>query len=382
MTDVYCSTKFKELQVHIQSRLLYNCCKAWPERIDLDWLEKNPGKIFYTPTMIKDRLSMLSGKRSESCNFGCYQYEDNGLTSSRLEAKKEYIDDVNHPLLNLKIVLSTDCNLICTYCSSEYSTAWYKDLEKNGEYDIENYENKKTNWAKLWSKTKQKDRSTDSKFFNLLLKEISLSPQIKKINILGGEPLLNNNLLKLINNLEGKTIFIDTGLGVSYEKFKNFIDQIKDNKNISLNISAESTGKLFEFIRNGSNWEKFISMISYLKNQNITFRFQSVVSNITSFGLVEFYKIFGKDYNVHFNPVHKRPFLSVNVLDDKSKELFYESIKNIDNKSFLEIKKTMSQPYTEKQKNDLSIFLKEFSKRKNLKLDIFPLYFREWLNLI
>ena len=45
---------------------------------------------------------------------------------------------------------------------------------------------------------KQKKRSVDNKFFKLILKEISLAKHIKDIAILGGEPLLNNNLLDVI----------------------------------------------------------------------------------------------------------------------------------------------------------------------------------------
>jgi len=130
MSDVYCSTKFKELQVHVQSRLLYNCCKAWPERIDLNWLENNPGKLFHTPTMVADRQLMLEGKRSKSCEHGCYQYEDQGLTSARNLYKDKKIIDVYNPLETLQISLSNDCNLTCAYCSSEWSTAWHRDIKK------------------------------------------------------------------------------------------------------------------------------------------------------------------------------------------------------------------------------------------------------------
>ena len=56
--DYYCSAKFTELQVHVQSRLLYNCCKAYPERVNLDWLEENPGRLFHTDTMVED-LSLI-----------------------------------------------------------------------------------------------------------------------------------------------------------------------------------------------------------------------------------------------------------------------------------------------------------------------------------
>jgi len=383
MSDVYCSTKFKELQVHVQSRLLYNCCKAWPERIDLGWLENNPGKLFHTPTMVSDRTLMLEGKRSKSCEHGCYKYEDQGLTSARNKAKDEKIIDVYNPLETLLISLSTDCNLTCAYCSSEWSTAWYHDIKKNGKYTIDDSPNNKNdNWSELWSKMKQKDRSTDTKFFKLLCNEISLNTHIKNISILGGEPLLNNNLFKILDIATDKKIRITSGLGVDIKRLKKIADHIKDNKNISFDISAESTGDIFEFVRYGAQWDDFLQKIDYIENRGITIEFLSVISNITSFGIVSFHDMFSDRHKIIYNPVTDRPFLQPNVLDDLSKKNLLNSIKNkMDNKFFLQLEHSISQEYSDDKRKNLSIFLNEFSRRRNLKLDIFPVHFLKWLDL-
>ena len=383
MSDVYCSSKFKELQVHVQSRLLYNCCKAWPERIDLDWLENNPGKLFYTPTMVADRKLMLEGKRSKSCEHGCYQYEDQGLTSKRISGKNnEIISDVYNPLKSILISLSNDCNLTCAYCSSEWSTAWAKDIDKNGEYNIDGYDNKNNNWIKLYQKLKQKDRSNNSKFFKILMKEISLSLDIKKIGIIGGEPLLNNELMKLLEIIKDKKILITSGLGVSTNRFKSIIDKIKDKNNISLETSAENTDKFFEFVRYGISWNDFLDKIDYIKKSGITIQFSSTITNLSSFDIVSFYNMFGNEHIIIYNPLQDRPFLQPNVLDDVSKKILIDSIQDkMDNKFFIQLKQSISQPYNDIDRKNLSVFLKEFSTRRKLKLDIFPVHFLKWLDL-
>jgi organic radical activating enzyme len=382
MSDVYCPTKFKELQVHVQSRLLYNCCKAWPERIDLDWLENNPGKLFHTPTMVADRQLMLEGKRSKSCEHGCYQYEDQGLTSARDQVQDKKIMDVYNPLETLQISLSNDCNLTCAYCSSEWSTAWHRDIDKNGEYNIEGYKNKNDNWSELWSKIKQKDRSTDTRFFKLLCNEISLNPHIKNIKILGGEPLLNNHLHKILDIATDKKIKIISGLGVDIQKLKKITDHIKDNKNISFDISAEGTGDIFEFVRHGARWNDFLQKIDYIKDTGVMIDFLSVISNITSFGIVSFYDMFSDQHKIAYNSVIDRPFLQPNVLDDLSKQNLLDSIKDkMDNKFFLQLKQSVSQEHSDSERKKLSVFLKEFARRRKLKLDIFPVHFLKWLDL-
>jgi sulfatase maturation enzyme AslB (radical SAM superfamily) len=323
MNDVYCSIKFTDLTVHVQSRLVYNCCNAYPERIDIAWLEQNPGKLFHTPTMIQDRTEMLAGKKCKSCEFGCYQYEDQGQTSRRTKYKKnntaEIITDVFSPANTLDISLSNDCNLTCAYCTSEWSSAWTKDLIKNGEYEIKNYNNKLDNWSKIWNKTKQQQRSTDSKFFQLILKEIELAKQLKKIGILGGEPLLHNQLFDILEKCgDDKQIKITTGLGISEIRLKNFIEKVKNKKNIQLVLSCDAVGSLFEFIRYGASWAKFNSMYQLLKSEGIPISFYTIATNLNSFGIKEFYDKFHND-TIGYGPVADRSFLQPNVLDDTSK---------------------------------------------------------------
>jgi organic radical activating enzyme len=366
----------------VPSRLLYNCCKDWPERVNLEWLEQNPGKLFHTPTMTQDRTEMLAGKKCQSCDWGCYKYEAKGLISARARSAHGQITDVHHPLKTLKIILSTDCNLTCAYCSAEWSTSWYQDIKKHGEYGIDGYKNKKDNWSLLWNKMKQKDRSTDSRFFQLLINDIKLTPSIEQIYLLGGEPLLNNSLMELLETIKDKKITITSGLGVNKDRLIKIIDKLKIY-NIQFDISAETTGQLFEFIRHGEKWKDFLSKISLIKEAGFEIQFGSVITNLTSFGLLEFYKMFEGEHKISYNPVSDRPFLQFNVLDDISKKHLLDSIQHrLNNPFFKHLHDSISQPHTDKQKQDLKKFLVEFSRRRNLSLAIFPKHFLDWLEII
>lgn len=383
MADVYCSSKFLELQVHIQGRLLYNCCKAWPERVDLNWLEQNPGMLFHTPTMIADRNLMLEGKRSKSCDYGCYRYEDQGIVSARYRAPMEKITNPYNQCRSLTISLSNDCNLTCAYCSSEWSTAWSRDIKRNGKYQIAGYRNENDKWVDLWSVMKQKDRSTHSKFFKLLLREVELCKGIKKIIIHGGEPLLNNGLTDLLDRIKDREITIVTGLGVDDKKFFGIMDKIRDHQNISFSISAESTDSIFEFLRFGLSWDMFLKRINHIKQYGIKIKFSSTMTNIAAFGILRFYDLFSGQHEIIYNPVTDRPFLQPNVLDDFSKKILIESMKDrSDNVFFSRFIKSISQDHKDTERQNLAIFLKEFSNRRNLKLDIFPDNFLKWLDVV
>ena len=103
------------------------------------------------------------------------------------------------------------------------------------------------------------------------------------------------------------------------------------------------------------------------------------MSNLTLFGLVDFVKYVG-DVDIEFNLCNDPNFLSIYVMDDKSKEIVYNTIDNLPIDVQHIIKNTLDiTPSIEEQRN-LKAYLTEFTKRRNLSLDIFPTTFIEWIN--
>lgn len=380
--SLYCTKKFTDLQVHVQSRLLYNCCKAWPERISLDWLENNPGKLFHTDTMIEDRRLMLEDKSCKSCHFGCYKYEEQGLLSDRqLNKSNQFISDPNAQLKELQISLSTDCNLTCMYCGPEWSSSWHNDIHKKGSYKLDGFKLDKDNFSTLWSKLKQKSRTSETKFFQLLLKEIKMANGLEQINVLGGEPLLHNNLTSLLQEVEDKSITIISGLGVNQKRLKDILGKI-NNKNIEFKVSGEATGKIFELIRYGVDWNSFLENIKIITDHGYKVSFNSSISNLSILDFSNFYKFFNANHNISINAITNRWFLMPHVLDDKSKENFIAN-KDIftDRKMFEDIKNSMNSSYTDLEYKNFIKFLKEFSSRRNIDLSFLPEHFKKWCNL-
>ena len=380
--NYYCSTKFTDLQVHVQGRLLYNCCKAYPERVNLEWLEANPGKLFHTDTMLEDRKLMLEDKSCVSCHHGCYKYEEQGLSSTRLANKtKEFISNAEAPLKSLTISLSTDCNLTCAYCSPEWSTSWQKDIEKNGNYELTDFKIKNDNFINLWSKIKQKARSSDSKFFDLLLKEISLAKDIERIGILGGEPLLHNQLEVFLEQIEDKKIIINTGLGVSLLRLSHLLKKMKGKK-IEFLVSGETTGSFFEFLRYGASWEDFLTKVKMISDYGFEVSFISTISNISLFDFTNFYNTFHNSYNIEINSMTERPFLMPHVIDDKSKDNFIRTSKKYGNtKTFQNILGSLNVNVNEIDRINLGNYVKQFSSRRSIDISFLPEHFRKWCNL-
>jgi len=380
--DYYCSTKFTDLQVHVQGRLLFNCCRAYPERVDLDWLEQNPGRLFYTDTMLADRKLMLDDKSCASCHHGCYKYEEQGLLSKRLqEQDSQFISDPGAPWKLLQISLSTDCNMTCMYCGPECSTSWQKDIKKNGAHKLIGFELDNDNFSDLWAKIKQKSRSTDSRFFDLLLKEIKLADGLESISILGGEPLLNNQLEAVIDASGDKKISIITGLGVSHSRLSNLLKKIK-NKKIKFSVSGETTGKFFELIRYGTTWGDFKERVRMIEDNGHEIEFSSTISNISILDFAKFYDTYNKHHNILVGTINERPFLMPHVLDDLSKENFILETRSLNNvPQFQDISRLVNLDPSDTDRKNFGNYLKQFSSRRSMDISFLPEHLRKWCGL-
>lgn len=381
--NYYCSAKFTDLQVHVQSRLLYNCCKAYPERVDLDWLEKNPGKIFYTDTMVADRKLMLENKSCTSCHHGCYKYEEQGLTSERREYRNnKHISNPHAPLKDLKISLSTECNLTCMYCSPEWSSSWYRDIEKNGDYILNGVPVKQNdNWGVLWSKMKQKTRGTESKFFKLLLNEIQINDEIGTITILGGEPLLNNQLDQVLDSVKDKKINIVSGLGVNKNRLQRILEKTK-GRDVRFSVSAEATGKMFELIRYGVSWDDFQQRINMIKNNGNKITLISTISNLSVLGFTDFYEMFRDEHEIQINNLIDTGWMMPHVLDPKSKRDFLDESKHLHNlPQVRDILEMIQKTPNEKERVATADYLKQFSSRRAINLEFLPKNFLDWCGL-
>ena len=143
-------------------------------------------------------------------------------------------------------------------------------------------------------------------------------------------------------------------------------------------VSAENIGSYYEFNRYGNSYINFLNNLEIIKKSGIPFKFAATLSNITLFGLIDFINEF-EGHDITFNLCNDPNFLSINVLDDKSKFNLSNSLITIESKipTLLE---SINAPYSQKQKQEAAVFIKEFARRRNLSLDIFPKSFINWIN--
>ena len=297
-------------------------------------------------------------------------YQQTGL---RFKSNPEIID----------LTIGADCNLTCSYCCKEYSTAWRRDVVINGDY-ANDVRYQATNKDRLLLKISQPELKY-STHYQALLKEIELAaPALKTLVITGGEPLLDNFLFDTLANLkmsDQSVIEIYTGLGVGSSRFANIVQKLKQIPNLQIIVSAENTEKFAEFNRYGIQWQEFMNKINLLKQNNIKIKFHATLTNLTIFGFVQFYKQF-KDEEIKLTFAYQPDMMAVYVLDYHSKQQLMQDLTLLPEHFSTPLSKSITPDPSEIQRNNIGNFLKEFvNRRKDLNLNIFPNKFLTWAGL-
>lgn len=381
--DFYCSQKFRDVSINVQNRTMSACCYAQTEKIDLEFLRQNPGRLFNMPFLLQERQDMLNNRPVKSCEAACWIPESQGVTSRRdlsETGEKSHTDIETEPEV-VSVILSTDCNLTCSYCSPTSSTAWARDIMNNGAYSMPHFDDASryqlSERDKILFNISQKEM-TRHPTTNLILSGITKIKPETHVKIIGGEPLLHNDLPDLINMLGNQKITVITGLGVDSTRLQKILNKIDLSKNIIFTVSAETTGSYYELNRYGITYEKFLNNLDIVRATGKPVSFSCVLSNLTVFDHARFAEEFAehKQYTFCSQP----DFMTVNVMDDESKQYVIDQLESSD----IEIKNTIIDsvraPCTQEQRQNLKAFVTEFVRRRpGLSLDVFPKSFVNWI---
>lgn len=372
MTEHYCSQKFWWLTVEPERRTMNSCCAATATKIDLTWLKHNPGQLFNTPELVAERRAMLNNEPVASCEDTCWSAERRGLPSRRtiMESGTRTHTDIHASPRVLHINVGSDCNLTCSYCCKQYSTAWLRDIKEHGAYSDEARYQITANDRIVLQLGQAAIKESDS--YQTIINEVKRITTADQIEITGGEPFLYNGLADLVGKLSAP-VDIFTGLGVKTDRLQRILDQLPEHTTFT--ISAESTGALYEFNRYGNTWDQFQRNLDVIA-QRFEYRFCSVLSNLTIHGLDAFQQDYATDKDL-LNPCNDPEYLSASVLDSASKidlnQIQYKYHDQI-------IKQTLAIAGTSQQQTQLKKYLLEFAQRRNLSLAVFPDSFINWIN--
>ena len=194
--------------------------------------------------IVKDLVKNLQeGVRNPICQ-DCWQMEDVGSKSMRQQRlENKTIDTLEEEIKSQKIKhlvidSGTQCNFACRTCGPWSSTGHYKEFEKLT--------------GKIWQDNAIRSTDVDA----LLQHDLS---SVESIEVLGGEPFLNLDHLKVIekiNQLEvSNKCILSYSTNGSVKLRPDILQTFNKFKSVNISLSIDAIGKQFDYIRTLGKWD-------------------------------------------------------------------------------------------------------------------------------
>lgn len=253
--------------------------------------EKNFANFHNTPVKLLDRKKMLQGEwPKKNCGY-CKKIEDSGGASDRIRMSQ--IPNLSPPELEfnknsininptiVEVYFSNACQMSCLYCGPSLSSSIESENKKFGVF-IKNgviLQNPQNNFKNLvpffW------------KWFELNFQKL------KRLHVLGGEPLYQKEFEKLIEMIEKYPnpdceLNIVTNLMVTKERLEYFIGKFRKLllkkliKRIDITCSIDCWGPEQEYVRHGIDlvhWEKNFKVL--MENRWLKLNINQTISVLT-----------------------------------------------------------------------------------------------------
>lgn len=189
------------------------------------------------------KQGLLSDEEPIAC-MGC---QERNWYSEFEDATDTALKEPQLKLQSIDLRWSNLCQLTCLYCDGAFSSSW----------------------AAINTKTEQKKSYRISTDKSVLLEMVDRSKQtIKRVSLLGGEPLLIKENLMVLEMLR-PDVKVDVFSGFNLDLDNNPIYQkLITMPNVQWSISMETLGDKFEFVRRNAQWSRQVHNLKKLQEQS------------------------------------------------------------------------------------------------------------------
>lgn len=284
-SDTWCPEIYRSIYIdrvnHDKVRIA-PCCQAQGSTVDIENLN------FASDLFLTDlRTKFTAGQKPVACSR-CWQAEELGQKSRRQSAIEFFNLDKSDTTVTLESIdhnVTWACNLACIMCNPNYSSTWANEL--------------KLNKSQLTTLGRSLIKS------NGFLEKLNLH-NLKKLHFNGGEPLLNDDHLTILEQLNDqqvlKDVFISYNTNGTVFPSQKVIELWKKTKLVKLFFSIDATEKAFEYVRWPAKWDQTQQNLLDMKNQlpgNVMFGFNITVGCYNIFELADVWKWF--EHNMQTN---------------------------------------------------------------------------------
>jgi len=225
---------------------------------------------FYNSSLLNEiRETMKSGSLPEDWCFSCINWRKNGERAAIDDWVKREIewnpDDVEYHTINfLEFAPSNICNQNCAMCGSVYSSKWI-EWDNDAIEDGLTFRFKKP-WHSYVTNFHNEVWSMDDKD---LQKIYDVLPNVRRINLKGGEPFAdkrNYDLIRHCIKLKNPPVIAAT---TNFSTIPNEImDLICDYPKFRMGVSIDGIDKVYEWVRGASYKQTIDNCHTYMKRSD------------------------------------------------------------------------------------------------------------------
>jgi organic radical activating enzyme len=270
-----CLAKWKQVSLHLPTGLNNSCYHPPLHAIPAELLKDNPSALHNTPYKKEQRKIMLKNERPSECGY-CWTMEDNNKLSDRHYrsgepwAAKDF-DVVVNSTGNEDVVPSYvevnfnhACNLVCSYCSPQFSSSWQQETERYGAYPTSAPHNDPSHFV---GRNRPIPVREDNPYVDAFWEWWpTLYPELQHFRMTGGEPLLDKNTYRvfdyvLANPKPDLHLNVTSNFSVdekSWQKYKGYVKELCEGEQIEhfmQFVSLDSWMQQAEYIRHGLDFE-------------------------------------------------------------------------------------------------------------------------------
>ena len=283
ISDSFCAAKWYNATIWLGSGMTTSCHHPPAHKIQTHELKFNPKLLHNTTEKKQDRAMMLAGQKPTGCDY-CWKIESIGPNSVSDRVYKSNIYEINElhraaqmdpnsdvDLKTLEISFDRTCQFACSYCNPAFSTTWVKDIKVNGPYQ-NLVSDGRNHFTHIHEFAQRYQYGEDNPYINAFFEwwETALHKTLQELRVTGGEPLMSAYTWKLIEwfkDNQGRSatkLAINSNLGLSKNKLHEFIDKVNGLPHLEVYTSNESVGATAEYIRDGLNYNEWMSNVEEL----------------------------------------------------------------------------------------------------------------------
>jgi pyruvate-formate lyase-activating enzyme len=378
----------------------HSCHHPNPHVVPIEEVEADPSALHNSSYKRSVRNQMLNGERPSECDY-CWsieeteKYSDRVLMSKKKLAwphRKDIVTSDRYDPTMLEVSFSNVCNFKCAYCGPQFSSLWTSEVSNLGAYPTSD------NYNQIYEP--QIRDSEHNPYIEAFWKYLPIMYYgLHTLRITGGEPMLSRHTEKLFdfiaNNPNKKlTVVVNSNLGAPRHVIANFVEQldrIQPNvKRIEIATSGEAYGAQAEYVRDGLNYQEWLSNCHYVLSELPKLRLNLMcaynVLSITSFstflqdiiGIKNTYK----RVTLSISYVRHPSFLHVSLAPkswrpklEQSREIIQGAFNKETLQRFNFVLSEFDKNATHQQHQDLVKFIEEYDRRRDKKFSaVFPEY--------